>query len=29
VLTLTTEEEIKEYLASVVKERLPGLPLET
>jgi phosphotransferase system enzyme I (PtsI) len=28
VLTLTTEEEIKEYLASVIKERLPDLPLE-
>ena len=28
VLTLTTEDEIKEYLASVIKERLPDLPLE-
>ncbi len=28
VLSLPTEEEIKEYLASIVKDRVPELPLE-
>jgi phosphoenolpyruvate-protein phosphotransferase (PTS system enzyme I) len=28
VLTLPTEVEIKEYLASVLKEKLPEIPLE-
>jgi phosphotransferase system enzyme I (PtsI) len=28
VLTLQTETEIKEYLSSVIKDKLPDLPLE-
>ena len=28
VLSLHTEDEIREYLASVVKKQLPGIPLE-
>ena len=28
VLTLATEDEITEYLASIVKDKVPGIPLE-